>query len=255
MNKAYIFDWDDNVLYMDTKVLMERIVDDKWKHVRVSTSKFAKIRKDPNYRPYKNNFQISFVEFTDFGSRGSNAFLHDVNIAIDKKKFGPSFNDFKECIISGSPFAIVTARGHSKSVIKEAIKHLIHKCFNEEDRELMYMNHLSKINEVLGISIFTLATLIDRYLEDCQYMCVTSPEFISDIQKADLSIEDYKALALKMVINKMINQCDISSIGFSDDDICNVHTVQKSIEDEIKAEFPDIDFAIYDTSKKKKKKL
>lgn len=255
MNKAYIFDWDDNVLYMDTKVLMERLIDDKWKHVRLSTSKYATVRKDPEYRPYKNNFQISFIEFTDLGSRGNNAFLCDVDKAINKNKFGPSYNDFKECIISGSPFAIVTARGHSKSVIKEAIKHLIHKCFNDDEKTLAHQNLLLKNTETIGTNILTINTLIDRYLETCQYMCVTSPEFISDIQKSDLSIENCKSLALKMVINRMINQCNINSIGFSDDDTNNINAIQKAIEDDLKLEFPGIDFAIYDTSKRKKKKL
>lgn len=255
MNKAYIFDWDDNVLYMDTKVLMERLVDDKWKHVRLSTSKYAIVRKDPDYRPYKNNFQISFIEFTDLGSRGSNAFLCDVDKAIDKNKFGPSYKDFKECILSGSPFAIVTARGHSKAVIKEAIKHLIHKCFNDDEKETTKQNIIFKSEHSQVSSIILFTNILDRYLETCQYMCVTSPEFISDIQKSDLSIENCKSLALKMVINRMINQCDINSIGFSDDDPNNIQAIQKAIEDDLKLEFPSIDFAIYDTSKKKKKKI
>ena len=255
MNKAYIFDFDDNILYMDTKVLMERLVDGKWKHVRLSTSKYATVRKDPNYRPYKNNFQISFIEFTDLGSRGNNAFLCDVDKAINKNKFGPSYDDFKECIISGSPFAIVTARGHSKSVIKEAIKHLVHKCFNDDEKKSVRENIMFRDEYSSVSSILLFSNILDRYLETCQYICVTSPEFISDIQKADLSIEEYKALALKMVINRMINQCSISSIGFSDDDTNNVIAIQKAIEDDLKLEFPDIDFAIYDTSKRKKKKI
>ena len=40
--KYYIFDWDDNILHMPTKIRMEHLEDDgTWKPVEVSTSTFA----------------------------------------------------------------------------------------------------------------------------------------------------------------------------------------------------------------------
>ena len=38
---------------------------------------------------------------------------------------GPSWNDFVECINGGSIFAIITARGHTPSVLKDAIYNMI----------------------------------------------------------------------------------------------------------------------------------
>ena len=45
--KYYIFDWDDNILHMPTKIhLEERGEDGAWRPVEVSTSVFAIVRTD-----------------------------------------------------------------------------------------------------------------------------------------------------------------------------------------------------------------
>ena len=48
--KYYIFDWDDNILHMPTKIRMEHLEDDgTWKPVEVSTSTFALVRADEEH--------------------------------------------------------------------------------------------------------------------------------------------------------------------------------------------------------------
>ena len=52
--KYYIFDWDDNILHMPTKIRMEHREDEngEWTPVEVSTSTFALVRADEkHYRP------------------------------------------------------------------------------------------------------------------------------------------------------------------------------------------------------------
>src|ERR1035437_2422076 len=109
------YDWDDNLLHMGTKIHMEKKDGDSWIPVDLSTEEFAKARGDKeNYR-YASD---AFAEFGDSGKRGSNAFLEDVKQAISKGRFAPSWSKFKQTLIDGSIFAIITARGHEPETIK-----------------------------------------------------------------------------------------------------------------------------------------
>ena len=48
--KYYIFDWDDNILHMPTKIKLEHLDDDGvWREVEVSTSTFALVRTDTEH--------------------------------------------------------------------------------------------------------------------------------------------------------------------------------------------------------------
>jgi hypothetical protein len=42
----YMFDWDDNILHMPTKIHLERQVEGRWEPYPVSPSQFALIRRD-----------------------------------------------------------------------------------------------------------------------------------------------------------------------------------------------------------------
>ena len=57
--KYYIFDWDDNILHMSTKIIMEKLNrdNDNWEIVDVPTSEFTEARLDTdNYRiPLNSN--------------------------------------------------------------------------------------------------------------------------------------------------------------------------------------------------------
>jgi hypothetical protein len=63
--KYYIFDWDDNILHMPTKIRMERLQSDgSWQEVEVSTATFALIRTDSvNYRPPGGKWDEAFRNF------------------------------------------------------------------------------------------------------------------------------------------------------------------------------------------------
>ena len=66
--KYYIFDWDDNILHMPTKIRMEHLDDDgEWRPVEVSTSTFALVRADEaHYRPPSDGgWPAAFHNFQD----------------------------------------------------------------------------------------------------------------------------------------------------------------------------------------------
>ena len=94
----YALDWDDNILHMPTKILMDKKVGEEWAPTEVSTAQFAEVRNDQeNYRIRNNNPIEAFSEFRDTGIRGDNAFLEDVlffnsNLYCSKSNFSCHFS-------------------------------------------------------------------------------------------------------------------------------------------------------------------
>ena len=146
--KYYIFDWDDNILHMPTKIKMEyKGEDGKWSPVEVSTSTFALIRTDTeHYRPpQKGGWDEAFENFADAEeSSTSNSFINDTMIALAKvangEKPSPSYNTFRKTLIDGRIFAIVTARGHAPETIERAVRLFIENALTPFERDTMMAN-------------------------------------------------------------------------------------------------------------------
>jgi hypothetical protein len=120
--RYYAFDWDDNIVYMPTKIMVKN---DKGQEMGMSTEDFAKYRSligvdDFNYEGERI---VGYAEnpFKHFRTEGDKRFIIDAMLAEP----GPSWGDFVECINNGSIFSIITARGHTPSVIKEAVYNYI----------------------------------------------------------------------------------------------------------------------------------
>ncbi|NPV13211.1 MAG: hypothetical protein HPY57_15700 [Ignavibacteria bacterium] len=258
--KYYAFDWDDNILIMPTKIHMEKKDNGHWVPVDVSTEEFSKVRKLDNWRTIPG----SFSDFRDNGPRGRNAFIEDVKIAIKNKQFGPSWNKFIECLMKGSIFAIITARGHEPDTIREAVEWIIWNAMNKEERTEMGAN-LTAFQDlfVQNFDILrqnTFKTLVSGYLDNCDFVGISSPSFINKykITSDSASPEQSKLKALNEFINKVKKYANIidgeTRIGFSDDDSGNVKTIKKYFG-EISSLYNDVKFSIYDTSNKKAKKI
>lgn len=280
--KYYIFDWDDNILHMPTKIRMEHLEDDgTWKPVEVSTSTFALVRADEeHYRPPSDGgWAAAFANFEDPKNQteideGNNCFLLDTLDALEKiehgEKPGPSYNALKKTLREGRLFAIVTARGHSPKTIERAVRIFIKYALSEDEREEM-MSNLRGYRQVIdgvGDGEFgTDAEELDYYLGMCRYSAVTYSGFkermASDpIYKEKLAVattaarpELAKEFAIRDFVEHVFHMLRRSgrlnrsvSIGFSDDDVGNVKTVSSFIKEELSKRFEGIKFVVYDTS-------
>jgi hypothetical protein len=238
----FAFDWDDNILHMSTTILMDKKEGEKWLPVEVSTSEYAKVRTDAeNYRLRNNDPVISFSGFRDNGPRGSNSFIEDVKIAIDKKDFGPSWEKFLNCLKDGSIFSIITARGHEPETIKKAVEYIIDTILSDDDQHLLYNNclkhayifgHNTNFDRIPKGDI-SKTKLIQTYLEHCDFYGVSSQSFASQFGEASASNPEK---AKEMALEQFIEKCNdfgkkvgakSVSIGFSDDDPKNVDHVRK----------------------------
>ena len=116
-SKYYAFDWDDNIVSMPTKIILKN---EDGEEVGMSTEDFAHYRSKIGKEDfeYEGEKIVGFGEdpFKNFGVKGDKQFIVDAMLA----KEGPAWGDFVEAINNGSIFSIVTARGHTPSVLKEA---------------------------------------------------------------------------------------------------------------------------------------
>jgi len=266
--KFYIFDWDENILHMNTKINMEKMEKDKWISVEIPTSKFTEVRKNPKYRiPHTNNkpdYDKAYINFRDNGLKGNDTFLIDCIDAIDNLNVGPSYLAFKKCIIEASIMIICTARGHYMNTIRKGVQYFIDTQFTPIEFKLMlnnmkifYDNFVGKYNKNVN--------LIDEYLNYCDFIGVSCEKFISSINKNDIpdghifdpsNTELGKIIAIERFIKKCVNFSKKSKntiktikIGFSDDDLGNINSITKIFKNKLKKIYPDVIFNIYNTSK------
>lgn len=242
--KAYSFDWDDNILIMPTRIHLEYNLNNSgiWAPISVSTEQFRSVRHKlgGEFRYPNNDISQAFKDFRDH-----DAFIEDTKKALSYNRLGPSFQKFREALISGSDFSIITARSNPPQAIKEGIKVIINNALSYTERKEMEKN-------LGGLSI-------DEYLNLQDYHPVSSQEF-AELFGLDISgtnPEEGKKIAFKSFVERVVEQIskikdnedfEGISVGFSDDDEGNVGVVEDLIRDELKSLYPDINFIVYDTS-------
>ena len=217
---------------------MEMRQGDEWVPVDVSTKDFAEKRNDPDYRLLDQSPESAFSEFRDNGPRGESAFLEDLKSAISQKEFGPAWDDFVECLSEGALFAIITARGHESGPMRMGVEWLIDNVLTEEQLNEMYNNLLkfeylfkdSSESERLLRGVPSKNPVIKRYLDNCEFIGVSSPSrggSPSNPEKA----KEIALIGFKEKVNQFAKSLGVTAkIGFSDDDPGNV----KHIEDLVK---------------------
>jgi hypothetical protein len=249
----YAFDWDDNILYMPTKIIG---IDDKGVDVGISTEDFAKYRSLIG----KENFEYNghtivgfskdpFVEFRDAGPRGKNAFLEDAKLAISNKKFGPAWDDFVECLKNGSLFAIITARGHESDAMRLGVEWIIDNILTDNELYQMYNNLLkfaylfkhdiSEYDRILKGQP-SKNKLVTKYLDECDFVGVSSPSRGGSPASPEKAKEE-TLMEFKDKINNFAKSLGVDAkIGFSDDDLKNVKHVEDLVGRLHNERFPNI---------------
>ena len=269
--KYYIFDWDDNILHMPTRIHLEkRMADGTWKHHSVSTSVFSIVRQDTaNYRPLHDDHEAAFIEFQDDtpGDDPENRFVRDTEKAIHrvlsgKDAPGPSFTTFRKTLVEGRLFAIVTARGHSSLTLRKGVETFINLVLTDDERAEMLANLRGYRYAFDGARQFgSDEEEIDFYLNLNRYHAVTNPDFkawMDQYMNHRPTSEERKQFAIRDFVEHLFHVLERMnadkygwrpiSIGFSDDDPANVAAVQRYIEEALGTRFPSVRFCVYDTS-------
>ncbi len=234
--KYYAFDWDDNLMYMPTKIYLK---DNEGRSVGMSTEDFAEYRTEIGNEDfeYEGHTIVGFDEnpFRDFRVTGDKKFLEDAM----KAPTGPAWPDFIEAINNGSIFSIVTARGHTPSILKQGVYNLIKKNMHGLNSNQLAKN-LLKYRNLADEDKLTKDQLIRAYLDMCRFYPVSFGEGSAtnpEQAKIDAMEEfvDYvkltsKNLQSKAMMKNKINNYFTPFIGFSDDDVRNVESMKKHFD-------------------------
>jgi len=248
--RAYSFDWDDNIVSMPTTI---KVVNNGEK-IEVPTDEYANIRNNPDYT-------LGDDAFDNFIS--DDKFLSDLEEAIKTKSFAPSFNKFKEALLFANPISIITARGHKPETLRRGMDIVISGTFSEYELSDMLENIQERFPETEGMGA---QETLKIYLDSHEYHPVTSEIFAEKfgLKAGSASNPEHnKKIAFRDYVEKIINKTkemvgtkyNKLSIGFSDDDLGNVKAIEGFIEEELKYEFPDVKFTVYDTSDGGNKKI
>ena len=236
--KYYAFDWDDNLMYMPTKIYLK---DEDGNSVGMSTEDFAEYRSEIGKEPfeYEGHTIVGFDEeaFRDFRVTGDKKFLVDAM----KAPTGPAWDDFVEAVNNGSIFAIVTARGHTPSILKNSVYNLIKKNKHGLNEKELVKN-LRKYRDIADEEDMTDDELLRTYLDMCKWHPVTFGEG-SAANPEELKVSAMKQfmeyvrnlsqrLQEKAYMKNKISNYFTPFIGFSDDDLKNVETMKKHFDDE-----------------------
>ena len=256
--RAHMFDWDDNILNMPTKIKMDKNVGGQWQAVDVSTEEFRDFRNDSNYKLRGESPEVAFEDF-----RNDSAFIRDIKVALqdlETSKAG-SYDKFIESVKYANPFAIITARGHSPQGLRAGTGFLIQNVMSEQDFEVMVDNIKRRYDKYPGIHLASDKDLISLYLDNQTYHPVSSYEFQEKFGNDEIDAsnpEVGKQIAIEHFVDKVMDKVmqaeregkDIQNIsfGFSDDDIGNVKIAEKLIEDKLNHMYPGVKFIVYDTS-------
>lgn len=249
-----LFDFDENILSLDTKLYLEKFENNKWIDVTFNSKEFKNIIIDNITYRCKENFNYAFSEFSDYGIRGNKAFMIDVKNALGNKKFGPAWKLFKETIINGNFFLIVTARRHSKKTLQNAIEYIVDYSLTPYEKELMLLN-LANFRKLYKKPEIDKKKLLKKYFNNCRYVGVMSNEFEktfkNKIQNKKLSTGEKKELVIKDFIKYVHKYTEKlhakASINFSDDTIETVEYIEKIFKHELSHIYP-YDFSISNTS-------
>ena len=245
--KYYAFDWDDNIVFMPTVIM---VITENEDEIGMSTEDFAEHRHQIGIEPfnYKGTTVVGYASnpFRNFREEGDKRFIVDSMVASP----GPSWNDFVECINGGSIFSIITARGHNPETLKEATYNYIISSHNGINMKTLvenlktYRNFTTEQNIEEGFDLnFSDKDLIEEYLEMCKFYPVTfgegsaaNPEegkikamreFISYCKELAQEIGQ-KAIFKNDITNNEI----IPTIGFSDDDPGNIDKMKEFLSNE-----------------------
>ncbi len=262
--RYFMFDWDDNILQMPTCIHLDKWTGSAWEPISVSTSEFAAIRNDTEtYRPPGGDWDQAFRDFHDDPDDAPAVFLSHTHQALDRILSGdttpaPSFHKFKEALIEGRLFAIITARSHSARTIRTGVESFIDRVLSASEKSLMIENLRTFVAYFDRPSTpLRDEEVLRRYLDSNRYYAVSSPEFRRAMGLSSDGAENpagAKQLAIREFVSHVVRLTEDRwhegpiSIGFSDDDPGNLSAVEDFLKTELAREFPGVKFVVYDTS-------
>lgn len=237
----YFFDFDDNVMVLDTTIILNTNKNGEEKLREFSTIEFAKIYPQLGKPGEFENYAMvddSYRNFRDIPKEElkpgqKQNFVLDVEKAINKRENrwqAPSWKLFVYACEKRRPISIVTARGHSLETLKAGIRVLVEKGLISQEPDYL--------------TIFPVGN------DDIRRTQLDDPALTKSTSKL-------KEIAIIKSVDKAIEQYGSDPkhrFGMSDDDLQNVDLIIKAMRD-CKSKYEDKRFFVINTNHCKKVKL
>lgn len=233
---VYIFDIDENMLSLPTKVVLFSKEGSDVLHITQNEYETHKkeIGQKGKFAAYEIRIPGSFRFFNDLTKEEREAgqqehFISDIQEAFDNNTHqGPSWGVLQHAVDNGRPVAIITARGHSKEVIKAGMRHL---------KKIGAISQAVNLLEVQCVNNPTMsAALIAKATDE-------------ERQKGRLNSARKKRVAAREFITKCVEIYGAfpkHKFGMSDDNADNVYSVIQAMAD-MKEAHPHMRFYVINT--------
>ena len=232
----YFFDFDDNVVYLTTPIVIFNKEDGSEKFL--SSSEFAEhnriIGKEGPYQNYFMDFNDENGSFRNFrdqdfsigqritGKRQS--FIRDIEKALENADHvwkAPSWNHFYHATYNQRPISIITARGHQEETIRAGIEKIV---------EHGHLPSKPNFHTIYPVSNPHVRKKLGGRDEGYSVPELKYKAIIESDEKA-ISIYGYS---------------DFHRFGMSDDDPGNIDLITESMV-ELKSKFPRMSFFVIQT--------
>lgn len=231
----YFFDFDDNIVHLETKIIVFNVITGAEKEV--STTDYPKVhpllgKKGSEWEHYSALEEASgggsyrnFRELpNDILNGRPQPLVADMHAALQnpfRDWRGPSWNFFAHAVNNNRPIAVITARGHHPHTIRRAIDLLV------------------------------LSGDLDAHPNYLSIYPVSHPEIRRSLGDHDmkLSTGELKKLAIKAAVYDAFacyGENPYHRFGMSDDDPKNVELIIEAMRD-LKEQFPQNAFFVFNT--------
>lgn len=211
MSSICVFDFDDTLLHLPTKILLEEKVNGRWINIEVTTVEYNKIFDskfiNDNYR-FRNNNKFDGLYYFN----KNKTIFSDAIIAINNNNFAPAWDIFISKLKCGEEFKILTARSNSPYYIRKVIKYIIYKYLNNNDKNTLkiILKNLYKYK--------SFNKLVNKYLDSCEFIG-TNSKYFKDKYKHNYEYKNLKCVAIKKIIT------DYDFIAYYDDSAYNIECI------------------------------
>ena len=221
----YFFDFDDNTMFLDTKVGLRNTHNGNEK--LIGTHEFAAIRQFLGVPGVWEDYEIYEETYRFFRDKTAAAraedpveyFVQDILEAIKDKENklwqAPSWDMFVHACTHQRPVSIITARGHSQHTIKAGVKALVDSGLLSQEPN--YLSIYAVSNEESRKSILD---------------SITNPEELEAVRQMKDPTSDLKRHAIRQTVDQALKDYGHDKphrFGMSDDDPSNIDLIVKAM--------------------------
>lgn len=234
----YFFDFDDNVAYLSTPIILFHKVTGE--EIKVGSGEFAHESKNignsgkfADYFLDINDEKGSFRHFRDkefshheIKAGQKQSFVKDIEEAMEKADSvwkAPSWNSFYHAIYNNRPISVITARGHKRETIKDGINMMV------QDGHLPHDPNYHTLYPVSNIDI-------RKELGD-----LNLTKNVAELKKEAIRASVEKAI-------EVYGHSPYHRFGMSDDDHKNIELISEEMR-VLKKEYPEMSFFVIETFK------